>query len=100
MTQQMPTAVAKPKVQTLTPKMYALIMHNDDYTTMEFVVDVLISVLSMHEQLAYDAMLTIHHQGYAKVATLPKEIAEAKATQIHALAERHEFPLRVTVEPC
>ncbi len=60
---------------TAQPPMYALIMHNDDYTTMEFVVYVLVQVLQLPEELAYLLMLKIHHEGLARVSVLPKEIA-------------------------
>lgn len=81
------------------PPMYAIIMHNDDYTTMEFVVAVLMGELNHSPDDAYDLMLQIHHQGLAKVATLPKEIAETKVQRITTLAESYEFPLLVTMEP-
>lgn len=90
-------ALADP--QTKTPPMYALIMHNDDYTTMEFVVWVLVSVLGLSETKAIGFMLEVHHQGLAKVAILPKELAEVKQKQIMELAEQEEYPLLVTLEP-
>lgn len=79
------------------PPMYALIMHNDDYTTMEFVVWVLVNILNLSVATAYDLMMQIHEEGQAKVAVLPKEIAEMKALRIHQLAEQEEFPLLVTL---
>lgn len=79
------------------PPMCALIMHNDDYTTMEFVVWVLVSVLDLPINVAYDHMMTIHNEGQAQVAVLPKEIAQMKALQIHQLAEAEDFPLLVTL---
>lgn len=82
-----------------TPKLYALILHNDDYTTMEFVVWVLMSVLSLPESKAVAFMLEVHHHGKSKVAVLPKELAEAKQAQIRALAQAEQSPLLVTVEP-
>lgn len=83
---------------TKLPPMYALIMHNDDYTTMEFVVWVLVSVLGLSESRAISLMLEIHHQGLAKVAVLPKELAEMKLQKILQLAEQEEFPLLVTLQ--
>lgn len=90
-------AVADPVVLTQKPKMSALIMHNDDYTTMDFVVWVLISILSVPESKAIELMLKIHHDGAAQVAILPTEIAQMKQAQIHQLAEQAEFPLLVTL---
>lgn len=77
------------------PPMCALIMYNDDYTTMEFVVWVLTSVLNLPINVAYELMMTIHEKGKAQVAILPKEIAQMKVEQIHQLAEAEEFPLLV-----
>lgn len=81
------------------PPMCALIMHNDNYTTMEFVVWVLTSVLNLPINVAYKLMMTIHNEGRAQVAVLPKEIAQMKAEQIHQLAEAEEYPLLVTLMP-
>lgn len=86
--------------QLANPPMYALIMHNDDYTAMDFVVSVLTSELALPVEQAYHLMLLIHHQGYAKVAVLPKEIAQMKANKIHQLAEAADYPLLVTLEAC
>lgn len=81
-----------------TPPMCAIIMHNDDYTTMEFVVWVLVSVLELPIHVAYERMLMIHEQGRASVAILPKAVAYAKAKQIEQLAEQEEFPLLITLQ--
>ena len=83
---------------TAEPPLYAIIMHNDDYTTMDFVVWVLQYELGLNETQAYQIMLDIHYEGQAVVARLPKEIAEMKAQSIRLLAEREEFPLLVTLE--
>lgn len=91
------TLPADPK--TAQPPLYALIMHNDDYTTMEFVMMVLMSELFLSPELAYRLMMTIHETGMAKVAVLPKEIAEMKALCITQLAEAADYPLLITVRP-
>lgn len=85
-------------VKLAKPPMYAIIMHNDDYTTMEFVVWVLVSVLNLPMNVAYERMMSIHQDGQAVVATLPKEVAEMKAQQIRQLAEQQEYPLLVTLQ--
>ncbi len=89
------TALAQ---KTITPPLYAIIMYNDDYTTMDFVVWVLISVLNLAMDTAYRLTMTIHEQGRAKVASLPKELAEIKVQEIERLAEQAEYPLKVTLE--
>lgn len=89
------TALAQ---KTTTPPLYAIVMHNDDYTTMDFVIWVLISVLNLPIDTAYRLTMTIHEQGRAKVALLPKELAEIKVQEIERLAEQAEYPLKVTLE--
>lgn len=80
------------------PPLYALVLHNDDYTTMEFVVWVLVQVLKLSVHTAYELMMKVHQEGYAAVIVLPKEQAEVKAHQIRVLAEQAEFPLLITLE--
>lgn len=80
------------------PALYALIMHNDDYTTMEFVVMVLVEVLSHDLETAVALMMTIHETGQAQVAVYPKEIAQMKLARIDELASQNEFPLLTTLE--
>lgn len=81
------------------PPMTAIILYNDDYTTMEFVVWVLMTVLHLDEATAVMNMMAIHQTGRACVAMLPQEIAETKAYKIIQLAEQQEYPLVVTLEP-
>jgi ATP-dependent Clp protease adaptor protein ClpS len=76
----------------------ALRMHNDDYTTMEFVVHVLRSFFGMGEDEAKQRMLQIHSEGSVVVATLPMEDALGRAVRIFDEAERAEFPLRCSLE--
>lgn len=92
-------AVLEPTLAPKKPPMTAIIMHNDDYTSMEFVVWVLMSVLRLNETEAFMRMLEIHQKGRACVAILPHEIAQSKAEKIKRLAENEEFPLLVTLEP-
>lgn len=80
------------------PALYAIIMHNDDYTTMEFVVAVLVEVFAFGYEQAMATMLDIHHKGKAKVGAYPKEIAEMKVAQVEHLAEKFEYPLLVSLE--
>lgn len=78
--------------------MYALVMHNDDYTPMDFVVEVLVQVLHLPVQEAYYLMLTIHFEGRAKIGAYPKEIAETKVAIITQKANAQEYPLLTTIE--
>ena len=87
----------EPKVQR--PKLWRVILHNDDYTTMEFVVWVLQVVFHKDEAAANHLMLTIHHKGQGVAGVYTRDIAETKATQALELAEEHEMPLQCTTEP-
>lgn len=91
--------ITKPKSQTQHPKLYAVVMHNDNYTTMDFVVFVLMVVFEHSLDEAYELMMQIHHMGRAVVATLPFDIAEMKVDEVTALAEQEQFPLLTTIEP-
>lgn len=80
------------------PPLYRVLLHNDDYTTMEFVVHVLQSVFNHSEAEATQIMLHVHRKGIGVAGVYPHEIAETKVEQVHALAKAHEFPLRCSVE--
>lgn len=79
--------------------MYRVLIHNDDVTTMEFVVAVLRKVFSKSEEDAIQIMLTAHKTGIGHVATLPLEQAEFRVDQCHSLARARKFPLKLTYEP-
>ena len=80
------------------PKKYKVFLLNDDYTTMDFVVDVLCEVFHKTYEEAVNIMLTIHKQGKGLCGVYTYEIAETKVDQVHRLARAHEFPLRATME--
>ena len=88
----------KPQTMPKEPILYAVIMHNDDYTTMDFVVNVLLDFFDYTTDKAVMVMLQIHNQGQAVIATYPKEIAEMKVTKVLELAEVCDFPLLVTLK--
>lgn len=81
-----------------TPEQLALVMHNDDYTTQEFVVEILVAVLNHSVETAVSLMLDIHYNGRAVVAILPSDIATQKQKEITKLAQFEEFPLLITVQ--
>ena len=80
------------------PKMYKVLLHNDDYTTMEFVVYVLQGVFHRNETDAMQIMLHVHKNGIGVAGVYTREVAETRITQVEALARAHEFPLRCSME--
>ena len=93
------TAVlTKPKETTERPPMYKVLLLNDDYTPMEFVVAVLEQVFLMQRDRAISLMLDIHNKGVGVAGVFTHEIAETKALQVMAIARSHEHPLRCTIE--
>ncbi len=79
--------------------LYRIIMWNDDITTMEFVVRILVNLFDKDYYSAEKLMYQIHHRGCAHVATLPLEQAEFKVEQVHAAAALEQFPFTCTIEP-
>ncbi|MDR3303512.1 MAG: ATP-dependent Clp protease adaptor ClpS [Treponema sp.] len=81
------------------PEEFRVILLNDHFTTMDFVVSILISVFHKSEEAANHIMLDVHQKGRGVVGQYPWDIAQTKAAQVHLLAREHEFPLRCVVEP-
>ncbi|MBW1723908.1 MAG: ATP-dependent Clp protease adapter ClpS [Deltaproteobacteria bacterium] len=78
--------------------MYRVLLHNDDYTTMEFVVEVLILVFRKSPEDSVEIMLNVHHKGVGICGVYTYEISETKVNNVHALARQHGFPLKCTME--
>jgi ATP-dependent Clp protease adaptor protein ClpS len=79
--------------------LYRVLLHNDDVTTMDFVIELLRKVFHKSEQESIRIMLLAHHAGIAHVATMPLEQAEFRVDQSHSLASAQKFPLKLTYEP-
>jgi ATP-dependent Clp protease adaptor protein ClpS len=92
------SAVAESREKVEEPPLYKVLLHNDDFTTMEFVVWVLESVFNMAEEQAIQVMLNVHLRGLGVAGIYTYEIAETKIEKTTALAREHEFPLLVTME--
>ncbi len=90
------TQAAKPKLKR--PPLYKVILLNDDYTPMEFVVHVLEVFFGMNREKATQIMLTVHTQGSAVVGIFPRDIAETKSEQVNQYAQENQHPLISTVE--
>ena len=88
----------KPKAKTERPKLYKVILLNDDFTPRDFVVKVLQVVFRMTEGEALGVMLTAHRKGACVVAVFTREVAEAKAKQATDMAAREGYPLAFTTE--
>lgn len=88
---------AKPKLKK--PRLYKVVLLNDDYTPMEFVVYVLQSFFSMEEDLAVTIMLNIHNNGRGVCGVFTREVAEMKVRDVLECARRYQHPLQCTMEP-
>ncbi|HET7747410.1 MAG TPA: ATP-dependent Clp protease adapter ClpS [Vicinamibacteria bacterium] len=88
----------KPEKKTAKPRMFHVVLHNDDYTTMEFVVHVLERVFAKPSAEAYRIMMQVHLKGKGVCGAYPFEVAETKVETVHDLARAEGFPLRATVE--
>ena len=80
------------------PPLYRVILHNDDYTTMEFVVEILEAVFNKQPAEAFRIMMQVHTQDRAVCGIYPYEIAETKLGTVHDLARTRGFPLRGSME--
>ena len=81
------------------PPMYKVLLHNDDYTTMEFVVAVLMRFFHMDEPRAHQIMMNVHQRGVGVAGVYTYEVAETKVVQVHEFARQREHPLKCTMEP-
>lgn len=79
--------------------MWKVLLHNDDFTTQEFVVLVLETIFNMPPADAYAVMMHVHQSGIGVAGLFTRDVAETKMKATERLAEQHEYPLRVTIEP-
>ena len=92
-------AVATEKRQeTARPPLYKVLLHNDDYTTMDFVVMVLETVFHKQGPEARRIMMNVHRQGVGVAGVYPRDVAETKVLLVHDLARRNEYPLKCSIE--
>jgi ATP-dependent Clp protease adaptor protein ClpS len=87
------------KQETKKPELFKVLLLNDDYTTMDFVVDVLETVFNKAPAEAYRIMMAVHHQGQGLCGVYPFEVAETKVATVLDLARNNGFPLRASMEP-
>ena len=80
------------------PPLYKVLLHNDDYTTMDFVVMILQTVFHKNTDEATRIMLNVHHQGVGIAGVYTREIGETKVAIVHRMARKNQFPLRCSLE--
>ncbi len=80
------------------PPMYKVLLNNDDYTPMDFVVEVLMQFFNMDTEKANQLMLTVHYQGKAICGVYTAEVAETKVMQVNQYARKHQHPLMCSME--
>jgi ATP-dependent Clp protease adaptor protein ClpS len=85
--------------ETTEPPFYKVLLHNDDFTTKEFVVTVLVSVFNKSLDQATQLMWSVHRHGVGVAGVYPLEVAETKIGIVKATAEEYGFPLKMTMEP-
>jgi ATP-dependent Clp protease adaptor protein ClpS len=85
--------------QTKKPELFKVLLLNDDYTTMDFVIDVLETIFHKQPAEAYRIMMAVHTQGKGLCGLYPHEIAETKVTSVIELARSSGFPLLAAMEP-
>jgi ATP-dependent Clp protease adaptor protein ClpS len=90
--------LTKTAPKTARPPMYKVMLLNDDYTPMEFVVHVLERFFGLNHAQAFDIMITVHKKGLAVVGVFSAEVAETKVAQVMDFARRHQHPLQCTME--
>ncbi|QDY68637.1 ATP-dependent Clp protease adapter ClpS [Qingshengfaniella alkalisoli] len=88
----------KTRTRTQRPPLYKILILNDDYTPMEFVVHVLERFFGLSHAQAFELMLTVHKKGLAVVGVFSFEIAETKVAQVMDFARQHQHPLQCTME--
>ena len=92
-----PRTKVKPKTER--PKLWKVILLNDDFTPREFVVQVLKAVFRMNEEQAYQVMMTAHRKGACVIAVFTKDVADTKAKEATELGKQNGYPLYFTTEP-
>ena len=92
------SVVTKTRPKTQRPPLYKVLLLNDDYTPMEFVVHVLERFFGLTHAQAFEIMLTVHKKGLAVVGVISIEVAETKVAQVMDFARRHQHPLVCTME--
>ena len=92
------SVLAPERAKAKPPRMYKVILFNDDYTTMDFVIEVLQRFFAMNRERAMQIMLKVHNEGSAVCGVYSLDVAETKVTQVSEFAKQHGHPLRCSME--
>lgn len=98
--EQNPGVAIADKVSLEKPPMYKVLMHNDDYTTMEFVIHVLAKFFNKNYDEAHSIMLSVHNEGIGICGIYTHEISQSKAAKVNKYSKAKEHPLKCSIEPC
>ena len=90
--------IYKDDIELKEPKDYKVLLHNDNYTPMEFVVGILVNVFNKNHAEATQVMLQVHNKGVGICGIFTHEVSETKVITVHELAEKNKFPLRASIE--
>ena len=93
------TSVEEAKPRLKKPRMYRVLLMNDDYTPMEFVVTILRKIFRLTEEQSVQIMLKVHTEGSGGCGVFTAEVAETRVREVLALAREHQHPLKCTMEP-
>ena len=92
------SVLAPERAKVKPPRMYKVVLFNDDYTTMDFVIEVLQRFFAMNRERAMQIMLKVHNEGSAVCGVYSLDVAETKVTQVSGFAKQHGHPLRCAME--
>ena len=98
-TREATETLSEPARRTAKPRLWRVLLHNDDYTTQEFVVWVLEAVFAKASAEAEAIMVAVHRSGIGVAGVFTRDVADTRVKRTLALAEKYEYPLRVTMEP-
>lgn len=92
------SVLTKKRQEVCEPSIYKVLLHNDDYTTMDFVIMVLEVIFHKNSLEASKIMLNVHQNGVGVAGLYPRDVAETKAIMVHELARKRDFPLKCSIE--
>ncbi len=97
-TQGQPDILIKDDIADDEPRLFKVLLHNDNYTTMDFVVEVLETIFFKTPAEAMQIMLKVHRTGIGTCGIYPFDVAESKVEQVHQMARQRQFPLKSSLE--